>query len=241
MRLKSISLIVIFNILVISIGVQAGPQIFLPETEFNWGKICQNRTVSHTFWIKSVGDDTLIIKKVVPGCGCTKAPLQDSVLAPGDSTRLDIFFSTKSYRGYVTKKPYLQTNIGDEITYLKIYSLLVAEPEIDLPLYLNPPYIDVSQYTEKPRRKASFLIENRGDVDFKLTLVDWGRDFFDVDLPNLVKAGETVEGSILVHEDKVPYDFNLSLTFAINDIDETRYTLPIERKVRVKKGAAANN
>lgn len=241
MRLKSIFLIVILNILVMAVAAQAGPKIFMPETEFNWGKVCQNRTVNHTFWIKSVGDDTLIIKKVVPGCGCTKAPLEDSVLAPGDSTRLDIFFSTKSYRGYVTKKPYLETNIGEEITYLKIYSLLIAEPENDLPLYLNPQYIDVSQYTEKPRRKASFLIENRGDSDFKLTLVDWGRDFFDVQLPDGVKAGETVEGSILVHEDKVPYDFNLSLTFAINDTEETRYTLPIERKVRIKKGAAANN
>ncbi|MFH2048853.1 MAG: DUF1573 domain-containing protein [bacterium] len=241
MKLSKYLLFSVLCVMIMSTFAQAGPKIFLPETEFNWGKICQNRTVNHTFWIKSVGDDTLIITKVVPGCGCTKAPLQDSVLAPGDSTRLDIFFSTKSYRGYVTKKPYLLTNIGEEITYLKIYSLLVAEPENDLPLYLNPQYIDVSQYTEKPRRKASFLIENRGDIDYKLTLIDWERDFFDVDLPSLVKAGETVEGSIMVHEDKVPYDFNLSLTFAINDIDETRYTLPIERKVRVKKGAAANN
>jgi uncharacterized protein DUF1573 len=240
MKLGRILLFSVLCIMVTSVFVQAGPEILIPEPTYDWGKVCQNRTVSHTFWVKSVGDDTLIITKVVPGCGCTKAPLRDSVLAPGDSTRLDIYFSTKSYRGYVTKRPYLETNIGEEKTYLKIYSLLVADPEIDLPLLLNPVYIDVSQYTEKPRRKAKFLIENRGDTDLKLTLIDWARDFFDVELPAEVKSGETVEGSIMVHEDKIPYDFKHSLTFSISDSDETRYSLPVERKVRLKKGAAAN-
>ena len=233
-------LISILCSMIISVVAYAGPDIQLSETSFNWGKVSQNRTVTHTFWIKSVGDDTLVIKKVVPGCGCTKAPLQDSVLAPGDSTRLDIFFSTKSFRGYVTKRPYLETNIGEEFVYLKIYSHLIAEPETDMPLLLNPLYVDVSQYTEKPRRKAKFRIENRGDTDYKLTLVDWGRDLIDVELPAEVKAGETVEGILTVHEDKVPYDFKTSFTFSINDTEESRYSLPIERKVRVKKGAASN-
>lgn len=240
MKLMKVILFVFLCIFLTSVFANAGPEIFIPDATYNWGKICQNRTVSHTFWIKSVGDDTLRITKVVSGCGCTEAPIRDSVLAPGDSTRLDIFFSTKSYRGYVTKRPYLETNIGAEKTYLKIYSLLIAEPEIDLPLFLNPVYIDVSQYTKKPRRKAKFLIENRGDTTYTLTLVDWARDFFDVELPSKVKPGETVEGSILVHEDKIPFNFNHSLTFSINDFEETRYTLPVERKVRIKKGAAKN-
>ncbi len=235
--------IIIFSVLCVmltSVFAQAGPDILIPEPAFNWGKVCQNRTVSHTFWIKSVGDDTLVITKVVPGCGCTKAPIRDTVLAPGDSTRLDIFFSTKSYRGYVKKRPYLETNIGEEKTYLQIYSHLIAEPETDLPLFMNPQYIDVSQYTEKPRRKAKFLIENKGDVDYKLTMVDWAHDFFDVELPAEVKAGETVKGTITVHDEKLKFDFNQSLTFSINDTEESRYSIPVERRVRVKKGAAAN-
>ncbi|MBU8932695.1 MAG: DUF1573 domain-containing protein [candidate division Zixibacteria bacterium] len=234
-------IVAIFTMCLIGLGgvAQAGPMIEIPNPVFNWGKVCQKATVSHTFWIKSVGDDTLRILKVVPGCGCTKAPLQDSVLAPGDSTRLDIFLSTKSYRGYLTKRPYLETNISEEKIYLKIISHLITDPELDLPLFIQPQRVDVSQFTIKPRRKAKFLIENRGDQDYQITPIDWAVDYFDVELPSVVKAGETAEGRIIVHEDKVPSQFELSLTFAIDDDSESRYTIPVKRVFRIKKGAAS--
>ncbi|MCD6378929.1 DUF1573 domain-containing protein [bacterium] len=232
---------IFFSVALLGITVQAGPMIELPEDTFDWGKVCQRATISHSFWIKSVGDDTLRILKVVPGCGCTKAPLMDSVLAPGDSTRLDILFSTKSYRGLVTKRPYLETNISDEKIYLKIKSHLITNPEKDLPLLLQPQKLHVAQVTEKPRRIAKFLIENRGNRDYKITPIDWAKDFFDVNLPEIIKAGETVEGSIKVHEDKTMEEFNHSLTFSIDDKDQTRYTIPVERMVRIKKRDAAGN
>ena len=81
-------------ILSVSLSLNAAPQIQIPETTFNFGKAPQRAVVSHVFWIKSVGTDTLVIKKVIPGCGCTKAPLKDSVLAPGDSTSLEIILAT---------------------------------------------------------------------------------------------------------------------------------------------------
>ncbi len=221
--------------IILSSAAFAGPAIEIPNASFDFGKVRQHAVVSHSFWIKSVGDDTLHITKVVPGCGCTKAPLEDSVLAPGDSTRLDIFFSTRSFRGYVTKRPYLETNISDEKTYLKIYALLLPEPEKDTPLVINPNPLDISQFTDLPRRKGTFLIENRSNHDVELTLIDWARDYFDVKLPKKIKAGEAAQGTVTIHKDKIPEEFEHSLTFQINDDKQTRYTLPVKRVVRIKK------
>ena len=60
---------------VITIGVvrflpqsKAGsPKISLSETFWNFGRTPQHSRVSHTFWIKNMGSDTLRIRKVKPG------------------------------------------------------------------------------------------------------------------------------------------------------------------------------
>ncbi len=214
--------------------VIAGPKVVVPETEFDFGKVVQNATVSHTFWIKSVGDDTLRITRIVPGCGCTKAPVTDSVLAPGDSTRLEIVFSTKSFRGLVAKQPFFETNAGTERYYLKIIADLSVDAEQMRPLVVSPAVVDVSQFTEAPRRRAKFQITNHDDKDYDLRLVDHAFNNFDIELPKRIKAGETVDATVLVKEALVGEAFEQSITFELNDADSTRYTVPIKRVVRIK-------
>lgn len=45
----------------------AAPRLTIPETEFNFGFVPQNSTISHVFWLKSTGDDSLKIISVKPG------------------------------------------------------------------------------------------------------------------------------------------------------------------------------
>ncbi len=230
-----VRLLLLIVIVLVAVGpTQADPALTIGEDTFDFGKVCQHAKVSHTFWIKSTGTDTLVINKVIPGCGCTRAPLQDSVLAPGDSTSLEIIFSTKSYRGYVSKRPYVETNIGDEKYYVKIKSELLPRPEEARPLTLTPFRLDVSQFTKKTRRKASFSVENHTDVSYKITLIDHGQSF-DVELPPEIGASATIEGVVTVHEDAVETDFEQSLTFELDDDGKTRYSVPVKRKFRPQK------
>ena len=105
-----------------------------------------------------------------------------------------------------------------------------------LPLVVTPMRVDVSQFTKSPRRRAKFLIENRSDEDYSLSIVDDFDNSFEVNLPGKVKAGETVEASIVVDEDKIPEEFVQSFTFKLDDKNETRYTVPIKRTVRIPGG-----
>ena len=217
----------------VGVNVAAGPAVEIPNEAFDFGQTAQHAKVNHIFWVKSVGDDTLRIIKVNPGCGCTKAPLADSVLAPGDSTALEIIFSTKSFRGAVTKRPYLMTNASEEKVYLKSSAELLAEPEKMAPVALTPPRLDVSQFGEKIRRVGSFLIENRSDRDFKIKLVDDYGKLFEIKLPDKVKAGESVTGRVRVLEEAVETEFEQSLTIEINDDKNSRFTLPVKRSYRI--------
>ncbi len=42
-------------------------KIDVPQTTFNFGYVPQNSSISHVFWVKSVGEDTLRITDVRPG------------------------------------------------------------------------------------------------------------------------------------------------------------------------------
>ncbi|UCD63286.1 MAG: DUF1573 domain-containing protein [Candidatus Zixiibacteriota bacterium] len=44
-----------------------GPNMSIPETDFDFGYVPQQAKVSHYFWLHSTGDSTLVIEKVVPG------------------------------------------------------------------------------------------------------------------------------------------------------------------------------
>lgn len=238
--MKNLLLSILIIALVPLVSGWAGPRISVPESEFNFGKAPQSATISHTFWLYSTGDDTLRLTKIVPGCGCTKAPVDDTVLAPGDSTRLEILFDTQRYGGYVTKKPYVMTNVSDEPTILAIHSHVLAVPDSAHPLILTPNRLDVSQFTETPRRKAKFTVHNTSYKDYHLKLIDYPADYFEVRLPSVVKAGETAEGYIEVIESRVPDEFERSLTFEIDDEVGTRYSLPVKRMVRIKKVEAGS-
>jgi len=215
--------------------VQAGPAVKISDAEFDFGRTSQHAVVSHRFVISSVGDDTLRITKVVPGCGCTKAPLADSVIAPGDQTVLELFFSTRSYRGFVDKTTYLETNIGEAREYIKISSELLPQPDTVMPIYLSPARLDVSQFKPEVRRKAKFWIHNRDTVDYQIKLIDYADQAFEVKMPEMVKARDSAWGGVIVRDDAIESEFEHSLTFEINDSNHTRYTLPVKRMYRVEE------
>lgn len=56
--------LVCFSVVTLVLG---SPRMKLKETEFDFGFVPQNSTVSHVFWLKSTGSDSLRILKVVPG------------------------------------------------------------------------------------------------------------------------------------------------------------------------------
>ena len=54
-------------VLLASTKVFAGPNLTIPEPEFDFGYVPQQAKISHDFWLYSTGDSTLVIEKVVPG------------------------------------------------------------------------------------------------------------------------------------------------------------------------------
>jgi len=67
MKRAVIVLTIFAALLLISGTVLGAPRMEIPVNEFDFGYAPQNSHISYTFWIHSVGDDSLKILKVVPG------------------------------------------------------------------------------------------------------------------------------------------------------------------------------
>lgn len=214
----------------------AAPNMVISPREFNFGKVPQQSTFTSIFWIKSTGSDTVRITEIDPGCSCTQMPLHDSTIAPGDSVPLGIVFKSGRMRGQIAKAPRLKTSISDEYHYIKLYAEAVVDSLPTMPLTVAPLMLDVSQFSEKPRRKATVKITNRSATDLTLELREGGLKSFDIALPPIVKAGATVEVRLTVKADKVATNFEESFTIAVGDENRTVFSVPV---VRIYKGKPA--
>ncbi len=160
-------------------------------------------------------------------------------LAVGDSTRLEIIFSTKSYQGLQSKRPSIETNEGPQSKFVQIKSNIYTNPDSTYPVTLKPYKWDISQYGEKERTKLTYEITNVSDQDLDLALVDTPAGMFKVNLPKRIKAGQTEKGTVEVLGEYVSKEFEKSVTVEFSDAAKTRFTIPVKRTIRIP-GAAAS-
>ncbi len=64
--MRKLLVIALFLILVPGM-VMAKPKLNMPETHWDFGSVPQNSVLSHDYWIRNSGDDTLKIFDVKPG------------------------------------------------------------------------------------------------------------------------------------------------------------------------------
>jgi hypothetical protein len=213
--------------------VSAQPNLKIPESTYNFGYVPQNAKISHSYWLYSTGEDTLIIEKVSPGCGCIQAPLAKNRLASGDSVALEITFNTGHYRGYQSKRPAIKSNAGAELNYVQFTCNVFANPDSVYPISVSPYKFDISQFGEKKRNSLDFSVANLSDADLELRLVDSPANMFEVSLPKKIKAGKSGTGKIIVRNEYLNSEFEKSITIEASDSEKTRFTIPVKRAIRV--------
>ncbi len=231
MSVRKLSSAGLITVLALSLAgaVAAVPRMSLPETVFNFGYCPQNSEVSHKFWLVSSGDQTLKILKIIPGCSCTKAPLDKEELASGDSTQLEIIYSTRSSLDRVSKSPTIQTNEGPPDKRLQIVATVVAHPDSTFPFVVQPYKLDLTQKTGNLIDRMEFGIRNVSDKELKVEIVSGATDYFQVELPKLIKPGELAKGRVIILKGALEKSFEKSFTIEASDDAGTRFTVPVKR------------
>ena len=108
----------------------AAPHAAVPETSFDFGKITEDRPLTHTFVIKNTGTSPLQIEDVDPDCACT-VPKYDKSIPPGSEGGITLTIKPFSVLHRFKKETKVRLNDPDQpMLYLTMTG--VAQPFIEI-------------------------------------------------------------------------------------------------------------
>lgn len=79
------------------------PKIAIDKKEIDLGTVKEGEIAKAAFVITNTGKTNLIIRKTVASCGCTASVPEKSVIAPGESTNINISFNSAGRSGTNSK------------------------------------------------------------------------------------------------------------------------------------------
>ncbi len=149
---------------------------------YDWGKVSPGDSpLKAEIKIYNNRRDTLRIRRVKPTCGCTTAPLDKKVIAPGDSATLKVTLNVKQYEGEVFKKIIVASNRGTDYLGLK------ANVFIPLKIFPNN-YFNFGRMYVGDTTVTKIVINNKSEQDITITSLEKKPDSLNLNM---------VEGTVI--------------------------------------------
>lgn len=77
---------------------------------YDFGSIKQGEVVAYTFKFTNTGNMPLVIKDIIPDCGCTKSNISSKLVKPNEVETIEVIFDSSGWRGLQYKSITLRTN-----------------------------------------------------------------------------------------------------------------------------------
>jgi len=166
------------------------PKIQFQENFFDFGKIEQQKTVSHIFKFKNTGTSDLIIDNLKSTCGCTAALVTSKVIPPGASGEIKVTFSSKNFQGEVKRSVYVFSNDPQNSKYtlnIKAYVRAFLEAK--------PKYIDFGNFKKGESVSKSLVVKNL--TNEPITIKDIRSDLKEIKIANFEKEINPNEETVI--------------------------------------------
>jgi len=205
--------------------IKAG-RLEISQKVWDFGFIPRGAKVTHNFLLKNVGNDTLKISNVRKSCGCTAAPLRKTTLPPGDTTILEVTFSSGSYQGAVSKAVYVESNDPIE-PFIDVTFLANVSVPSKL-LSFDPFFIKFDTIRQLPV-KASIKVVNMDSQAVSFSIAEQPFDYVNLKTRKKKLApGKEAEIEVVLAKAPPAGEFGTSFTVVCNDDKKSRFSIPIQ-------------
>jgi hypothetical protein len=204
-------------------------KISFSEIMWDFGYVPRTGKVVHTYHIKNIGQDTLIVAKVRTTCGCTTTPLTSEIIAPDETTDMKVYFDPKKIA------------IGDEITRkLQVISNDPVNPFAEVQfsakmgktsslIKITPQEIDFDTIFRGAEEVRTLTIENISGENLSMEQIEGPGEDVDLDLKNNnLKPGESIKVSLKLKNEAPPGNLHTSLTLDFECSKRARVSIPIQ-------------
>ncbi len=212
----------------------ANARLVVPETDFRFGYAPQGAKIAHNYWLINEGPDSLRLIDVRPGCGCTKAPLTKRILAAGDSTNVELVFSTGMYSSRTQKSATIVADANQTVPNLTFSAHPTKNLDSLKPFTVTPPLVNLDSLKDEGKSGAiEVRVKNTSNEAINLKLVSSPDKWFTVDVPGgSIAPGAEEAIQVRFTSDIADTVLNKSFTIEASDTALTRYSVPIQKAMR---------
>lgn len=198
----------------------------IEEQMFDFGHVGIEYDVQHQYIFENRTSDSIKILKATPLCDCTSSYAMDSIVAPGDTTLININFSTKDQYG-PTNKEIVVTTDHKELDSLHYFYLAI-----------------VGQWFDglRPEPSALLFLPKKGPQTVKIPNMNFDkitissfiqyRDFFSIkETSSEAKKGESLTFEVSPRNDLPKGNYRSNVTLHIDkgeEFEETILTIPVK-------------
>ncbi len=213
--------------------VSAEPKLEVDRRKFDFGLTSQNSTLVEFFWFKSVGTDTVKIRKITTGCDCATMPLERNMLPPGDSMSVGFFWKTYRKDGNTGRYPFVTTNEKGDPLQLSFTASVVDALDETRPLSFSPYKVELSKIGARSIDTVLLEMKNHGDKDLELRMSSSRFPECTILFPDTIKAGQTAHCTVILNAPYADQEFERSFTVFMQSSDQAtaRFTIPVRRKI----------
>jgi hypothetical protein len=141
---------------------------------------------------RNTGDETLIIKRVKPGCGCTTAPLDKDTIQPGDFATLDIKLNVGNYSDQVKKSIAIYSNDEDSRQSVTLKAFVVR------PITYYPRILSLRNMTVGEESSAYMKLRNRTEEDITIKEIKTTPEDIKVNIEEGTKLKPNIEQKLQI-------------------------------------------
>jgi len=160
-------LIAIFIFVLVSFSLFASATIKFKEINVDFGKVDEGKFANIKFEFENTGDSLLILKRVLPSCGCTTVGVKKKEYKPGEKGVIPVKFDPKGYYGRVTKVVTVHTNDPDNPTIRLRLSGNIILKNYSEPVF-EPATIDFGEVKAGKKYKGKVKIKNIGTINLEI-------------------------------------------------------------------------
>lgn len=205
-------------------------RLMAPVDRFNFGVVPNNTVLTHHFWLKSIGQDTVKIDTIKTGCSCAITDLDQRILPPGDSVLMGIQWDIKRSRGSIFRSPMIFYNGSDDALRVHLEGIIWDYPDSARPVSLKPFRFELSRANVKDVDRIQFALINHSGDPLSIELLSLLPEQIELALPDSVPAGGMANGTVTLKPEFRNEEFSTSITLLVGDRQNTRLTVPIRRK-----------
>lgn len=213
---------------------RSNARLVVPEVDFRFGYAPQNAKIAHNYWLRNEGPDSLRLIDVRPGCGCTKAPLKTRILGPGDSTDVELVFSTGKYSSRTAKSATVLADGNSTVPNLTFSAHPTPKLDSLKPFVVNPPLVNLDSLKDAGMAgSVEIRVRNTSDEPINLKLVSAPDKWFTIDVPGgSIAPGADQAIQVRIDGDIAAEILNKSFTIEASDTALTRFSIPIQKAQR---------